>query len=111
MIRVASIAAVLLGAASAIGLAACVTGTSTGATGRRDYATIAYRATTGRRLWIRRYGGPGFLGATPLAIAVSPSGRTVFVAGIAPAPAGRGQSDRVQDYVTVAYSSRTGARL
>jgi hypothetical protein len=36
-----------------------VTGDSwSGVTGR-DYATVAYSAVTSRRLWVRRYSGPG----------------------------------------------------
>lgn len=88
-----------------------VTGSSAGTGGRLNYTTIAYRAGTGKRLWVSRYGGPGFLAATPWAVAVSPSGGTVFVTGIAPARSGSGQSDRVHEYVTVAYNARTGARL
>lgn len=101
----------LASAISSNGATLFVTGSSAGSGGRLNYTTMAYRAGTGKRLWVSRYGGPGSLAATPWAIAVSPSGRTVFVTGIAPAPAGSGQPSSVHDYVTVAYSARTGARL
>jgi len=60
-----------------------------------EYGTVAYNATTGARLWARRYAGRG---AT--ALAVSPDLTKVYVTG---------QSHG--DYTTLAYSARTGARL
>ena len=36
-----------------------VTGKSTGSTGYPDYETVAYETSTGHRLWVRRYMGPG----------------------------------------------------
>src|SRR5215472_1510861 len=57
-----------------------VTGSSVSATGRDDYATIAYSASTGRQLWLRRYSWPlGY--AVAMALVVSPDGTTVFVTG------------------------------
>jgi hypothetical protein len=84
------------------------TGFGNGSGSGSDYLTVAYRAATGAQLWIRRYRGPGggFDGAA--SVAVSPSGRTVFVTGT---------SNRVPkgsanfDYATVAYRAATGARL
>ncbi len=60
-----------------------------------QYGTVAYNATTGARLWARRFAGRG--GA---ALAVSPDLTKVYVTG---------QSH--SKYGTLAYSARTGARL
>jgi outer membrane protein assembly factor BamB len=60
-----------------------------------EYGTVAYNATTGARLWARRYTGRG---AT--AIAVSPDLTRVYVTG-----------ESHFDYTTLAYSARAGARL
>jgi hypothetical protein len=87
-----------------------VTGLSTGASGRKDYATIAYGAATGARLWVRRYGGPGGAEGVPSAVAISPSGDRVFVTGRAPDPAG-GEHSFPSDYVTVAYDLTDGRQL
>ena len=58
-----------------------VTGNSAGKGTGRDVTTVAYRAATGVRLWLKRYSGPGrgFDGAR--AIAVSPGGGRVYVTG------------------------------
>jgi hypothetical protein len=91
-------------AASPAGDRVYVTGHSTGAGSRLDYATVAYRAATGARQWVRRYDGPGKNGDGARSVAVSPSGRTVFVTGTS---FGRGTGD---DYATLAYRAATGAR-
>jgi outer membrane protein assembly factor BamB len=80
-----------------------VTGTSLSATAGEDYATVAYNAATGARLWAARY--DGFRGNYAHAVAVSPNGKTVFVTG---ASIG---TNNGYDYATVAYSAATGAQL
>src|SRR6266704_1335040 len=93
-------------AVSPSGTTVSVTGTSFGRGGASgDYATVAYSAATGRRLWVGRYNGPGngFDGAS--ALAVSPGGSRVFVTGYS-----FGRVTRF-DYATVAYSAATGRQL
>ena len=59
-----------------------VTGQSIGSTSCcADYATVAYNASTGARLWVARYHGPGN-GALAKALGVSPDGTKVFVTEI-----------------------------
>jgi glucose dehydrogenase len=82
-----------------------VTGSSTG-----DYATVAYSAVTGARLWAERYHGFGQNTATmnvANSVAVSPGGGTVFVTG----SSARYGATAPQYYATVAYSAATGAQL
>jgi outer membrane protein assembly factor BamB len=80
-----------------------VTGTSVGTT--PDYATIAYNASTGALLWVKRYNGPGASIDTAFAITVSPDGKTVIVTG------GNGGIITDTDYVTIAYRAGTGTRI
>ena len=82
-----------------------VTGTSQGGTSGSDYATVAYSAATGARLWVKRYNGPANGGDEAGSVAVSPGGTRVLVTG------GSQGSGSGQDYATVAYSAATGARL
>ena len=82
-----------------------VTGISTGATSGQGYATAAYSAATGKRLWISRYNGPGNGTEGATSVAVSVSGKSVFVTGYSPGATSR------EDYATVAYNAATGARL
>src|SRR5258706_12876176 len=87
------------------GSAVFVTGNSSSAPGIFDYATVGYNASTGAKLWARRYDGTGGAGGNALAVAVDPGGGRVFVTGYSPGP-GSGT-----DYVTIAYAAATGARL
>jgi DNA-binding beta-propeller fold protein YncE len=75
-----------------------VTGASKGRTSGPDYATVAYAAATGSRLWVSRYNGHGRSTDSPAAIAVSPRGGAVFVTGRS-----------ANDFVTVGYAAATGA--
>jgi hypothetical protein len=72
-----------------------VTGGSMGANGIVDFATIAYSATTGSRLWVKRY-DPSQSSGEPVAIVVSPDGSKVFIIG---------------GSLLIAYNASTGARL
>jgi WD40 repeat protein len=80
-----------------------VTGTSTGAASGKDYATVAYNAATGSRLWARRYNGPKSGDDSASSVAVAPGGHTVYVTGGSVTTFGL-------DYATVAYAAATGAR-
>ena len=75
-----------------------VTGASTGATSRLDYATVAYNAATGAQRWVTRYNGPGDYNDYASSLVVSPGGDRVFVTGGSDAATGRG------DYATIAYN-------
>jgi len=88
-----------------------VTGQSYGgrATGA-DYATVAYSAATGRRLWVGRFAGNRHVTSRnrddiPTSMAVSPGGRRVFVTGYSH---GRGTG---YDYATLGYDAATGRLL
>jgi len=81
-----------------------VTGGSAGTTSNVDYATIAYRATTGAQLWVKRYNGPGNLDDRATSVVTSPGGGTVYVTGESLGTSG-------YDYATIAYDAATGAQL
>jgi hypothetical protein len=70
-----------------------------------DYATVAYDAHTGARLWARRYNGPGKATDIATSVAVSPSGNMVFVTGTSM------RNKSTSDYATIAYNAATGAQL
>jgi WD40 repeat protein len=90
-------------AVSPDGSAVFVTGTSEDAGGGPSrYATVAYDAHTGSRLWVRRYGGPVPGEDSAAALGVAPDGSMVYVTG---------QSDgngTGEDFATVAYEASTG---
>lgn len=82
-----------------------VTGRSYGGSSGDDYATIAYDASSGTRLWVARHNGPGNGEDVASSLGVSPDGTSVFVTG-------RSDGGRSRfDYATVAYSAATGAEL
>ena len=82
-----------------------VTGASRGTRLGQDYATVAYSAATGARLWVQRCNGPGNGSDEAYSVAVSPGRSRVFVTG------GSRGARSGPDYATVAYSAVTGARL
>ena len=84
-----------------------VTGTSNGKTTHTDYATLAYRALTGARLWVKRYNSPGagYGYDEASAMAINPAGTVLYVTGNSHAVNSGGS------YTTVAYRTSTGARL
>ena len=75
------------------------------ATPTPDYATVAYNASTGARLWARRYNGPGNGLDFAYSVAVSPSGTKVYVTGFSIIAAS------YADYATIAYRAATGTQL
>jgi WD40 repeat protein len=87
------------------GSAVFVTGYSIGTEYTFDYATVAYDASTGAQLWMKRYNGPGNDTDDANAVAVSPDGSTVLVTGASIGSTGDA------DYATVAYDASTGAQL
>jgi outer membrane protein assembly factor BamB len=83
-----------------------VTGTSGGGRARGpDYATVAYRGASGKRLWASRYNGPASGIDEAAAVAVSAAGE-VFVTGRSDGGAFPGY-----DYATIAYRTATGSPL
>ncbi len=92
-------------AVSPDGATVFVTGGSLGSGTNFDYATIAYEAATGVRLWTARYNGSGNGSDQAASLRVSPDGTTVFVTG------GSGGADGFPDYATIAYEAATGVRL
>jgi DNA-binding beta-propeller fold protein YncE len=74
-----------------------------------DYTTVAYYIPTGAQLWVKSYNPGNLLPATNAdygnAVAVSPSGGTVFVTGTSDGATSQ------SDYATIAYNAATGAQL
>jgi hypothetical protein len=66
-----------------------------------DAVTVAYDAADGAQLWVQALNHPGRRTAAASAVAVSPGGHTVYVAGVT------GGATRA-DYFTVAYKAATG---
>jgi DNA-binding beta-propeller fold protein YncE len=82
-----------------------MTGTSGRLRGSEDFSTVAYDAATGKTRWAEAYNGPADDTDLGGAVAVSPDGSTVFVAGLSTGSTTRG------DYATLAYETSTGAML
>ena len=95
-------------AVSPDGAGVYVTGTSDGAgsdpDSAADWATIEYSAATGAAIWSRRYDGPDHLADAASALAVSPDGSRLYVAGSRETAAGT-------DAATIAYDGATGATM
>jgi DNA-binding beta-propeller fold protein YncE len=76
-----------------------VTGEASEASG--DYATIAYKAGTGRQIWLRTYDGPNHLEDGATGLAVSPDGTSLYVTG----------SSDGQGFLTIGYEASSGTEL
>jgi hypothetical protein len=81
-----------------------VTGTSPNET-QLDYATIAYDASTGDKLWGRRYDGPGTSYAA--GIVIGADGVDVFVTGTSIGSTDPSSGD--SDFFTIAYDAAVGS--
>ena len=82
-----------------------VTGWSQTAGDGHDYATVAYDAATGKRMWVSRYHPTSPSDNIANAVTISPDSGSVFVTG------GSGASmDGGLDCATVAYDAKTGAQ-
>jgi outer membrane protein assembly factor BamB len=79
-----------------------VTGTIRSDADTYVWTTVAYDATTGAQVWARRYGGDVGGPAHATALAVSPDGTRLFVAG------SHRDATGSSEYATVAYSAATG---
>src|SRR5215467_2038911 len=84
-----------------------VTGTSYGGATHRDIATLAYNASTGAPLWVKRFDG-NHKGDIAASVAVSPNGSSVVVAGSSAAGATTTQSYR---FLVLAYGAVGGTKL
>jgi hypothetical protein len=93
-------------ALSADGTRVFVTGESTGSATDWDFATVAYKASTGAKLWSARYDGPASGADNARSLALSPDGTKVIVTG-----GSYGGTSNGDDYATVAYDASTGTKL
>jgi len=98
------------------GRAVFATGQTLNAQGEPEYATVAYDASTGTRLWASLRAGHAASGAAAAAearaIVVGPDGKVVYVTGFSGhAGAGGRIGLGVYDYVTIAYDAATGSAL
>jgi sugar lactone lactonase YvrE len=83
-----------------------VTGQSSGSTTGADFATIAYDASTGTKLWSERYSGSGRNSDDHVvALDVSPDGSAVLVTGLSVG------ASTGNDYAIVAYDGSDGVEL
>jgi hypothetical protein len=89
------------------GNAAYVTGTSIAVRTHRDIATVVYNATTGAPLWVSRFDGDR-KDDIATALAVSPNGASVIVAGSSGAGTTSTQSYR---FLVLAYGAVSGTKL
>lgn len=87
------------------GSAVYVTGPSRGVTGKEDYATVAYSASTGALLWASRYDPPEHLWDLPTDVVADRSGTRVYVTGES------FRNATGNDFATVAYRASDGAQL
>lgn len=81
-----------------------MTGFSNGSGTRYDYATLGYDATTGTKLWVKRYDDPANGRDFAFALGVSPAGSPT-VDPCSPMPRG----PRYTTVVLVSYPLRTRA--
>jgi hypothetical protein len=86
-------------AVSAGGSKVFVTGSSAGGF-YPNYATVAYKASSGSKLWAKRYDGPAHRKDNANALAVSPTAPRLFVTG-----SSLGRRTHT-DYATAAYRTR-----
>jgi len=96
-------------AVSPDGSRAFVTGGSKGTDTGQDFATVAYDAITGQRLWVARFDARGRTDEA-IAVLVSPDGDRVFVAGRrldGLTPVGNYE----QTFAVVDYDAETGEEL
>jgi PQQ-like domain len=82
-----------------------VTGGSAGSPGNDDYATVAYDASGGSQLWVKRYNGQGNASDVAFSLAIGPDGSRVYVTG------GSTGSSSFDDYATIAYDASSGSQL